>query len=120
MGLNVYLYTVVPKGFFPQQDTGQLLGFFRVDQGTSFQATLPKLEALRKVVLADPAVQSMTGYAGGRGGSKHSRQHHSRDTDRSRTLHCHSSSSENGPVQQFGRLLGSGIRDRFASGNGRR
>jgi multidrug efflux pump len=72
VGLNVYLYTVVPKGFFPQQDTGQLLGFFRVDQGTSFQATLPKLEALRKVVLADPAVQSMTGYAGGRGGSNSS------------------------------------------------
>ena len=72
VGLNVYLYTVVPKGFFPQQDTGQLLGFFRVDQGTSFQATLPKLEALRKVVLDDPAVQSMTGYAGGRGGSNSS------------------------------------------------
>ncbi len=72
VGLNIYLYTAVPKGFFPQQDTGQLLGFFRVDQGTSFQATLPKLEALRKVVLADPAVQSMTGYAGGRGGSNSS------------------------------------------------
>src|SRR5690606_12663015 len=37
IGLNVYLYTIVPKGFFPQQDTGQLMGFFRVDQGTSFQ-----------------------------------------------------------------------------------
>src|SRR5690606_34737411 len=35
IGLNVYLYAVVPKGFFPQQDTGQLMGFFRVDQGTS-------------------------------------------------------------------------------------
>ncbi|WZB69260.1 efflux RND transporter permease subunit [Achromobacter xylosoxidans] len=63
---------MVPKGFFPQQDTGQLLGFFRVDQGTSFQATVPKLDALRKVVLADPAVQSMTGFAGGRGGSNSS------------------------------------------------
>ena len=72
VGLNVYLYAVVPKGFFPQQDTGQLLGFFRVDQGTSFQATVPKLDALRKVVLADPAVQSMTGFAGGRGGSNSS------------------------------------------------
>jgi len=72
VGLNVYLYMAVPKGFFPQQDTGQLLGFFRVDQGTSFQATVPKLDALRKVVLADPAVQSMTGYAGGRGGSNSS------------------------------------------------
>ena len=72
VGLNVYLYAVVPAGFFPQQDTGQLLGFFRVDQGTSFQATVPKLDALRKVVLADPAVQSMTGFAGGRGGSNSS------------------------------------------------
>ncbi|ARP83759.1 multidrug transporter subunit MdtC [Bordetella genomosp. 8] len=70
--LNVYLYVIVPKGFFPNQDTGQLLGFFRVDQGTSFQATVPKLEYMRKVVLSDPAVQSMTGYAGGRGGSNSS------------------------------------------------
>jgi multidrug efflux pump len=72
VGLNVYLYVAVPKGFFPTQDTGQLLGFFRVDQGTSFQATIPKLEYMRKVVLSDPAVQSMTGYAGGRGGSNSS------------------------------------------------
>ncbi|OZI62540.1 multidrug efflux RND transporter permease subunit [Bordetella genomosp. 11] len=70
--LNVYLYIIVPKGFFPNQDTGQLLGFFRVDQGTSFQATVPKLEYMRKIVLSDPAVQSMTGYAGGRGGSNSS------------------------------------------------
>jgi multidrug efflux pump len=70
--LNVYRYNAVPKGFFPNQDTGQLLGFFRVDQGTSFQATVPKLEYMRKVVLSDPAVQSMTGYAGGRGGSNSS------------------------------------------------
>jgi multidrug efflux pump len=70
--LNVYLYIAVPKGFFPNQDTGQLLGFFRVDQGTSFQATVPKLEYMRKVVLSDPAVQSTTGYAGGRGGSNSS------------------------------------------------
>ncbi|OZI68907.1 multidrug efflux RND transporter permease subunit [Bordetella genomosp. 1] len=69
IALNVYLYTAVPKGFLPQQDTGQLLGFFRVDQGTSFQATVPKLEFFRKVIQADPAVQSITAYAGGRGGS---------------------------------------------------
>ncbi|MCD0504176.1 multidrug efflux RND transporter permease subunit [Bordetella petrii] len=72
IGLNVYLYAVVPKGFFPQQDTGQLLGFFRVDQGTSFQATVPKLEYFRKVILADPAVASITVHAGGRGGSNSS------------------------------------------------
>ncbi|GAA4324779.1 multidrug efflux RND transporter permease subunit [Pigmentiphaga soli] len=69
IGLNVYLYIKVPKGFFPQQDTGQLMGFVRADQGTSFQAMRPKLEYFRKVVLSDPAVQSMVGYSGGRGGS---------------------------------------------------
>ncbi len=69
IGLNVYLYVKVPKGFFPQQDTGQLMGFIRADQGTSFQAMRPKLEHFRKVVLADPAVESMVGYSGGRGGS---------------------------------------------------
>lgn len=72
IALNVYLYTVVPKGFFPQQDTGQLLGFFRADQGSSFQSTVPKLEHFRKVLMQDPAVESVTAYAGGRGGSNSS------------------------------------------------
>ena len=72
IGLNVYLYTIVPKGFFPQQDTGQLMGFFRVDQGTSFHAMMPKLEAFRMQLLEDPAIQSVTVYAGGRGGSNSS------------------------------------------------
>ncbi|CAM4046028.1 multidrug efflux RND transporter permease subunit [Bordetella tumulicola] len=72
IGLNVYLYAVVPKGFFPQQDTGQLIGMFRADQGTSFQATVPKLEYFREAILADPAVASVTMYSGGRGGSNSS------------------------------------------------
>ncbi len=72
VGLNVYLYKIVPKGFFPQQDTGQLLGFFRVDQGTSFTAMLPKMEGFRKILLQDPAIDSVTGFAGGRGGSNSS------------------------------------------------
>ncbi|RTZ41750.1 multidrug transporter subunit MdtC [Candidimonas sp. SYP-B2681] len=72
IGLNAYLYTVVPKGFFPQQDTGQLLGFFRVDQGTSFQAMLPRLDYFRQILLQDPAIQNVSGYAGGRGGSNSS------------------------------------------------
>jgi multidrug efflux pump len=72
IGLNVYLYTTVPKGFFPQQDTGQLLGFFRADQGTSFQAMLPKLELFRNKLLKDPAIDTVTGFAGGRGGSNSS------------------------------------------------
>lgn len=68
IGLNVFLYVKVPKGFFPQQDTGQIMGFTRADQGTSFQAMAPKLEYFRKIVLADPAAESMVGYSGGRGG----------------------------------------------------
>lgn len=72
IGLNGYLYTIVPKGYFPQQDTGQLMGFFRVDQGMSFHAMMPKLEAFRKQLLEDPAIQSVTVYAGGRGGSNSS------------------------------------------------
>lgn len=72
IGLNAYLYSIVPKGFFPQQDTGQLMGFFRVDQGTSFQAMMPKLEAFRLQLLEDDAIQSVTVHAGGRGGSNSS------------------------------------------------
>ena len=68
IGLNFYLYTVVPKGFFPQQDTGQLLGFFRVDQGTSFTAMVPRLSGFIDSIREDRAVQSVTGFAGGRGG----------------------------------------------------
>ncbi len=72
IGLNFYLYTVVPKGFFPQQDTGQLLGFFRVDQGTSFHAMRPKLDRFRQTLMQDPAIESVTGFVGGRGGSNSS------------------------------------------------
>ncbi|MDY0308615.1 MAG: efflux RND transporter permease subunit [Castellaniella sp.] len=72
VGLNVYLYASIPKGFFPQQDTGQLMGFFRVDTGTSFDETQARLDAFRRVLLADPAVDTVTAYAGGRGGSNSS------------------------------------------------
>ncbi len=72
VGLNVYLYSAVPKGFFPDQDTGMLIGAFRVDQGTSFQAMVPRLDQFRAKILADPAVASILGFAGGRGGSNSS------------------------------------------------
>ncbi|WP_323029496.1 efflux RND transporter permease subunit [Castellaniella defragrans] len=72
VGLNVYLYASIPKGFFPQQDTGQLMGFFRVDTGTSFAETQVRLDAFRRVLLADPAVDTVTAFAGGRGGSNSS------------------------------------------------
>ncbi|MCK9508717.1 MAG: multidrug efflux RND transporter permease subunit [Pigmentiphaga sp.] len=69
IGLNVYLYVAIPKGFFPEQDTGQLVGAVRADQGTSFQAMQPKLDYFRRIIMNDPAVESITGYSGGRGGS---------------------------------------------------
>ena len=43
IGLNVYLYIAIPKGFFPQQDTGRVVGFIRADQATSFQAMQEKM-----------------------------------------------------------------------------
>ncbi len=70
--LNVYLYIAVPKGFFPEQDTGMIQGFFRADQGTSFAAAVPKLEAFRKSIVQNPNVESVSGYSGGRGGSNSS------------------------------------------------
>ena len=65
VGLNVYLYSVIPKGFFPQQDTGRLQGNIQADQATSFQAMRPKLEAFIDIVKRDPAVDSVTGFTGG-------------------------------------------------------
>ena len=63
--LNMYLYTVVPKGFFPQQDTGVIQGMIVADQATSFQAMRPKLSAYVKIIGDDPAVASVTGFTGG-------------------------------------------------------
>jgi multidrug efflux pump len=68
MALNVSLYIAAPKSFLPNQDTGQLGGFIRGDEGLSFQVMQPKIRAFRRAVLADPAVQSMAGFIGGGGG----------------------------------------------------
>ncbi|MBV6273361.1 efflux RND transporter permease subunit [Alcaligenaceae bacterium CGII-47] len=72
IALNVYLYIDAPKGFFPQQDTGQLMGFFRADQGTSFEITQGRLDHFRQILIADPDIDSVTVFAGGRGGSNSS------------------------------------------------
>ena len=69
IGVNVALYVVVPKTFMPQQDTGQLIGFVRGDDGLSFSVMQPKMETFRKAVLADPAVESVAGFIGGNGGT---------------------------------------------------
>ncbi|MEO5821794.1 MAG: efflux RND transporter permease subunit [Vicinamibacteraceae bacterium] len=65
MALNVRLYIAAPKSFLPNQDTGQLGGFIRGDDGTSFQVMQPKIEVFRRAILADPAVQSVAGFIGG-------------------------------------------------------
>jgi len=65
MVATVYLYTIVPKGFFPQQDTGRLNGSIQADQDTSFQAMQKKLAVFIKTVMDDPAVESATGFLGG-------------------------------------------------------
>jgi multidrug efflux pump len=62
---TVHLYTSAPKSFLPQQDTGQLGGFIRGDDGMSFQIMQPKIEAFRQAVLRDPAVESVAGFIGG-------------------------------------------------------
>ncbi|MBN3004094.1 multidrug efflux RND transporter permease subunit [Chromobacterium alkanivorans] len=65
IGLNVYLYLAVPKGFFPQQDTGRLNGMIRADQNISFQAMQQKLQRFITVVSQDPAVDKVLGFTGG-------------------------------------------------------
>ena len=64
MGLNVALWVVVPKGFFPQQDTGRMIGGLQGDQSISFQAIQGKLKELSDVVQRDPAVQTVVGFTG--------------------------------------------------------
>lgn len=68
VGLNFYLFSIIPKGFFPQQDTGTLMGNLRADQSTSFQAMEQKLRAAMAIVQRDPAVQDVVGFTGGGGG----------------------------------------------------
>ena len=67
VGLNVYLYVIVPKGFFPQQDTGRGVGNIRADQSISFQAMRQKLDDFIGLVRQDPAVENVIGYTGGGG-----------------------------------------------------
>ncbi|QEY62753.1 multidrug efflux RND transporter permease subunit [Metapseudomonas lalkuanensis] len=68
IGCNIALYVLVPKTFLPQQDTGQLIGFIRGDDGLSFTVMQPKMEIFRRAVLKDPAVESVAGFIGGSGG----------------------------------------------------
>jgi multidrug efflux pump len=62
--LNVSLYRAIPKGFFPQQDTGRIYGYIRADQSSSFQAMQQRLHSMLAIVQADPAVLNVTGFTG--------------------------------------------------------
>ena len=65
LAFNVWLYVAIPKGFFPQQDTGQLQGGLRTDQSISFQAIRGKLQEIVDIVRKDPAVATVVGFTGG-------------------------------------------------------
>jgi multidrug efflux pump len=65
IGLNVYLYIIIPKGFFPQQDTGRLVGAIQADQSISFQLMQQKLTQFITIIKNDPAVDTAVGFTGG-------------------------------------------------------
>ena len=65
LGLNFYLYDVIPKGFFPQQDTGRMIGVIQADQSISFQLMQKKLNQFVTIIKNDPAVEAVVGFTGG-------------------------------------------------------
>ncbi len=65
IALNIWLYIAIPKTFFPEQDTGRLMGNIQADQSISFQAMRGKLQDFMKIVRDDPAVDNVTGFTGG-------------------------------------------------------
>jgi multidrug efflux pump len=68
---TVYLFIIIPKGFFPQQDTGRLVGSIQADQSISFQSMQKKMAQLMSIVQTDRAVQSVVGFTGaGSGGGR--------------------------------------------------
>ncbi|HXN35763.1 MAG TPA: efflux RND transporter permease subunit [Opitutaceae bacterium] len=71
VGLNVWLFTIIPKGLFPEEDTGRLGGGIQADQTSSFQRMSQKLRQFTQIVQSDPDVDDVVGYtgAGGRGGN---------------------------------------------------
>jgi multidrug efflux pump len=67
IALNVYLYIYVPKGFFPQQDNGRMMGAIQADQDTSFQAMDKILLQMIKIIVTDPGIDTVNGFTGGGG-----------------------------------------------------
>jgi multidrug efflux pump len=71
--LTGYLYKAIPKGFFPQQDTGRITGYIQGDQDISFAAMSKKLRLFTDIVMKDPAVDTVTSFTGGGGGTSTAR-----------------------------------------------
>ncbi|HEY1426111.1 MAG TPA: efflux RND transporter permease subunit, partial [Caulobacteraceae bacterium] len=67
IALNFYLYSIVPKGFFPQEDTGQMMGGLQADQSSSFQITQRRLRQFVNIIGSEPAVDHVVAFVGGRG-----------------------------------------------------
>jgi multidrug efflux pump len=65
VGLNLWLFTIIPKGFFPEEDSGRLSGFIQADQSISFQRMSEKLKQYVQIVQADPDVDDVVGFTGG-------------------------------------------------------
>jgi len=68
IGINFYLWYAIPKGFFPQQDTGSLMGGIRADQTISFQSMEQKFRKFVQIIHNDPNVEHVVGFTGGGGG----------------------------------------------------
>jgi multidrug efflux pump len=68
IGFTVYLYVIIPKGFFPQQDVGTITGQMQADQSTSFQAMRARVTQVMETVRQDPAVENVVVFQGGGGG----------------------------------------------------
>jgi multidrug efflux pump len=65
IAMTAWLYIAVPKGFFPQQDSGQLMAGMRADQSVSSQAMQKKLSQVVAIIHKDPAVDTVVGFTGG-------------------------------------------------------
>ncbi len=65
LALNVFLYVVIPKGFFPQQDTGRLIGLVQASQSISYHAMQQKFQHMNELVLKNPNVATVGGFVGG-------------------------------------------------------
>ncbi|PTX99580.1 multidrug transporter subunit MdtC [Verrucomicrobia bacterium LW23] len=70
IALNVHLFLIVPRGFFPQQDTGRLNGGIRVDQSASFDSTRARLSKLVAILNEDPAIENVVAFTGRSGGTR--------------------------------------------------